>query len=453
MEVRKRTTLNEIYQAIKTRKVQNSISVKDLTTELSQTIRNFSKFQSSKYKNALAILSNYLSKYETLKITEDFLYEFSSFVKDTAPKGNEGKSAAPNIRHVINKAGENSAWLPCPLINGISYTKYSKFTSFEENTQKALIQYESEAKQIKTNRLPYKNKNGTVSIYKEFYLLKKPLSLSARYNRLDLSIQLLSKTGKKDLNKIVVEDLDAISKRSQKELCPFFANIHQWGFLEKNIFCEVDLDFIPPSKEVEFLTKESIDRLFEAARQIKKFNYVDARTITICLLAYDSCLRVGEFTSLKLSDISKEDDITILKIRSEIQKGQDKIEKYMLFSFDLTVKILSYFIKNIRPFSNNSNSPFLFPGSKNERISDQVVRHTIKKIQKPLSLELYHDKNRRITPHHFRRTFGTLNAPGVGLNLSLDELAARMRHDNPDTTREHYISKNVYLEKMKLKHN
>ena len=66
-------------------------------------------------------------------------------------------------------------------------------------------------------------------------------------------------------------------------------------------------------------------------------------------------------------------------------------------------------------------------------------------------MELYHDAEATITPHHFRRTFGTLNAPGTGLNLTIDELANRMRHNDPAITRGHYISQNVYLERMKLR--
>ena len=453
MEPRNRTTYSELLEIIVCRQTQSQINTPEFINLLEQVVKHIGQFQHAKYLTALTIFKSYLKKFNLLLVDEKFICSFREWSLKESFHGTETKNAGANIVHLVNKAGEGSKWLVKPILNGIGYRRMKNFKFLSEGSQRAFAFFEQNAKQVKTNRLPVREQDGRISVYKEFQLLKKPLALIPRYNRLDRCLQFMRKIHIRDLQDITEEDFlkeKDSDPRCLKELSPLFANLHNAGYLKTNPFCKIDFNQPAKPKVIEFITKESIETLLAYSSQPSKFDEETIRNLLLCTIAYDSSMRIGELLSLKVGDFSKEDGVDVLRIRSDIQKGQNKNEKYLVFMFKSTSIVLNYYLKFVRA-KFNPKSEKLFIGRNGKPISYSAARKHVINIQKLLSMELYHDKNAVITPHHFRRTFGTLNAPGIGLDLSLDELASRLRHEDPKTTRDRYISQNVYLEKIRLK--
>lgn len=451
VEPRNRTTYTELQEIIESHDKLKPIKKHDLIDILERNIKLHTSLQKPEFINALKVFKQFLKGSETL-LTNEIIDDFRAFVKRKTPKGAGGKTSGANIVTIINATSLPQVWLMKPLLKGPSYKKLKNFQFLTEKTRKMFVHFEQNAKQTKTNRLPIRE-NGKISVYKEFQVLKKELALIPRYNRLDRCLQFLRKINQPDITQVRESDFLSEKKydpRCLKEISPLFANLHYWGFIDYNPFC--NMDFHQPTKpsEIEFIKKESIDALLTYSSQAANLSHCLIRNLLLCTLAYDSCLRIGELLSLEIGDLMKEEGIDILRIRPEIQKGQNKNERYLIILFKSTSILLNRYIKFVRP-TYPQKSKRLFVGLSGLPISYSAARQGIRQVQSLLSMELYHDRKAIITPHHFRRTFGTLNAPGLGLNLSLDELATRMRHEDPKTTRERYISQNVYLEKIKLK--
>lgn len=439
MQPGKRTSYEDLKKVIEARREQGTISSNTLLNCLREELKENEKYQVPKYKNAFKLLGNYLQGQEPkICVTEEFIENFRIWLEKGNATGTEGKTAAANILHAINEF-TGQTWLKLPLLTGSPVRKLFRFKMLDDYSLEMFVHFEKYARQIRTNRLPVKDETGRITVYKEFVLLKKELAPIPKFKRLDECLTLLLKLGKTNINQISQSDLlndQLVSLTALKNLCPVFANFHKWGFLDVNPFSEIDYMKPRYDQNVEFITKESVDLLLADVKALKKKSDRYIRSLCLCVLAYDSCLRIGELLSLWVSDLLKEDGIDVLRIRSEIQKGQGKNEKYLVFHFEETSKILDYYLNVVRRRKLASDNS-LFVGEKGQVLSYSSAREDVKRVQKELGLELYHDSNAVITPHHFRRTFGTLNAPGIGLNLPIDELADRMRHNDPATTRAH----------------
>ena len=449
----KRISYEELKSVIDSRNGQGKIRVSTLLNCLSEEIVVSEGFNHSKYKNALKLFGSYLKTQESeLLLDEELIDCFRLWLNNDNASGAEGKTAAANIVHVIN-VFVGKSWLKTSILVGSPVRKLFRFKQLDEQSLEMFVHFEKYARQIRTNRLPVKDETGRITVYKEFVLLKKELAPIPKFKRLDQCLTILLKLGKRNINEVTKEALlndSLVGLSALKDLCPVFANFHKWGFLEVNPFSNIDYMKPKYNQNIEFITKESIDLMLTAVKSLNGKTDYQIRALCLCVLAYDSCMRIGELLSLQVSDLSQEDGVDILRIRSEVQKGQDKNEKYLVFHFDETSQILHYYLNRVRR-KNSSTTDILFIGEKGQSVSRTSAREHVRKVQRELGMQLYHDAEAIITPHHFRRTFGTLNAPGIGLNLPIDELADRMRHNDPATTRGHYISQNVYLERMKLR--
>jgi hypothetical protein len=452
MKARRRMLLCDIQLIINDRLQQKTILIRDLCNFLDEQIR-LSRYQNPKFITAVKAFKVFLKPVNEVRLDEELLDHFNLWVKENklGLGGSEFKQAPSNLLAIINTL-KNQEYLKVPIILGRTRSRVRSFRQLTEKSREMLLHFEANARQVKTNRLPYKNEEGQIQVFSEFILLKKKLAEIPKFNRMDLLMTFMKRTGLDDFAKVTLEAIKevAMTVKCLKEVGFVFANFHQNGFLPSNPFCHFDR---PLSFEithlVEFVTQEGIDSLHRGAFHIHKMSHEAARSLCYCLLAYDTCLRAGELRALTLSDFTFEDDMTTLRIRSEIQKGQNKIERYLLILFDETVHALKYYLKEVRP-SLKSQDDILFIQSGGRGLSHSVMSKGIDGIAETFALKINDNVDKHITSHHFRRTFGTLNAPGIGLNLPLDELAERMRHSDPKTTRTHYIANNSYLEKMKL---
>jgi len=452
MKARNRTLYRDLDDILNARSYQKSIK-SDVLIELLKNRLSSEVFTYSKFTSALKIFRLYIEGKESLRVDEYLLSDFHTWVKGNRVtlRGTEVLQSSANLIEILNTFS-GAVWLSHKILKGKTRQKYLFYCGLNQKSREMIVYFESNARQVKTNRLPYKNENGQIIVFKEFRLLKKKLAEIPKFGRIDLLISIMRKCGVDDISKITLEMLrsHSISEKVMKEVSYLFANLHQSGFLKSNPFCYFDfLSSLDENENVQYIEKEGIDRLLSYSYNIQNLGHDEAMTLAYCLLAYDSCLRAGELMGLTVEDIQEQGGVMSIRIRTEIQKGQNKSEKHIILLFEPVRAALRYFLKNFRAQINSSEN-WLFVSSRKVRPSQSTISKYIKKLADLIDLRIAGFPEKNITPHHFRRTFGTLNAPGLGLDLSLDELADRMRHEDPRTTRRHYIANNTYLEKMKF---
>jgi len=217
------------------------------------------------------------------------------------------------------------------------------------------------------------------------------------------------------------------------------ATLHRFfGFLVKRDLLEIDVtkkleeDKIPNTRDIkERLEPDELQRLFSviledkeitSPRLMKFHQHVKYRDyIMILLLAYTG-IRVGELVQLDISDIYLQ-----RKYFEILRKGG---KKEIVTMPKRIIEDISDFVESRKKMEGIETNA-LFLSLRKKRISDKTIREMLNKYKVRSGIEVH------ITPHLFRRTFGT-NHYNTYKDMYLT--AEVLGHDSAETTRKHYAN-------------
>jgi site-specific recombinase XerD len=187
------------------------------------------------------------------------------------------------------------------------------------------------------------------------------------------------------------------------------------------------------------LKKEDIVKLLTINN---KENIIELRNFTILHLLIFTGLRIGEATSILISDIELiNEKKSILWIKGKGRSGKDN---FVILLDESTKSIKEYINLRRLEGENITESSFLFiahgsNSKENQKLNTDSISRIINKKMKSIQI-----KTKRISAHSLRHSFGV---HAIESGVSLHDLQIAMRHSTPNTTQ-------VYLgdiEKMKRK--
>lgn len=238
----------------------------------------------------------------------------------------------------------------------------------------------------------------------------------------------ISSTGKTIVMEF--ENSPAGIARKRATLHRFFGFLVNRDYLEKDVTKKLEPDDIPDTKDIkDRLTPDEIQRFFEVIledqeitsdRLMKFHKRLKHRDYIIVLLLAYTGIRVGELVQMDI------DDIYMQRKYFEILRKGGKKER-----ITMPERILEDITEYIqaRKSIENIDSNALFISLRRKRMSDKTIREMLKKYQVRSGIEIH------ITPHLFRRTFGT-NHYNTYKDMYLT--AKVLGHSSAETTRKHY---------------
>lgn len=228
------------------------------------------------------------------------------------------------------------------------------------------------------------------------------------------------------------------SGRSRKlaTLHRFFADMEKRRLIPLDPSKHLDIKVNKRAKIKNRLSTEQIERFFEviledvkaesAQEQAfhKKLKYRDY--IMVLVLAYTG-IRISELVQLDTDDVHLSDDETNLLV--VVRKGGD--EEVIPLSDQLAVELKEYleFRKSLKALPERQHQNALFLSLQKKRINPKTVRQTLDKYRLRSGIDV------KITPHVFRRTFGTNH---YNLFEDMYLTAQVLGHSSAETTRKFY---------------
>lgn len=369
------------------------------------------------------------------------------------------KRASAGLRRLMTNAGTSQGWLLRPLAAGKLRTKLKRFSALTETTREAMVWYERNGRQIRSERATMQRPDGKIVRRRHYTVTGSALAPYPKANRLDRLIFFLETIGRQCVTEVTAADCrrylagdapgDDLRQRDMVELAGMFANWEHAGYLDTNPFGDVDYARTRTRIKADFISMEGIQALLDQVSVMDSLSPVEVRALTYCLLAYDTALRNSELRALNITDFqdNREKDMVTVRVRSETQKGQGKLDRLMLFLFPQTKTALRYYLRHVRPQFEPVDEA-LFVTNRHRRMSISAADADVKRMARKLGLQTHGGKD--ISSHIFRHTFASLNIQPLGLSLSLDEVVDRLRHDDMKTARQVYITNNPYIESKKL---
>lgn len=247
------------------------------------------------------------------------------------------------------------------------------------------------------------------------------LSYLTRYEKTYESVQ-----GKEVIQQF--ENSDASKSRKLASIHGLFERLFLIQEIDKDVSANVKVHVSQRAKIKSTLTPEELDHLFmvilnedniDSEREkvfAKKLKY---RDYTICSLLAYSGIRVGEMVQMDIKDVSIAGEAIVVN-----RKGGDQ-EK-----IPLPEKVL----KDIEDYLVERNKietkdPALFLSLQKKRINAKTINNLLDKYGKRAGFEI------KLTPHVFRRTFGTAHYNTYG-DISLT--GTLLGHKSTETTKKFY---------------
>ncbi|NAS14346.1 tyrosine-type recombinase/integrase [Poritiphilus flavus] len=201
-----------------------------------------------------------------------------------------------------------------------------------------------------------------------------------------------------------------------------------------NIRVQKSLPSVLSLIEVTAILKQLQSQKSEAPNNSMRYRQV-IRNIAIVELLFATGIRVSELCFLKKSNIHS--DFSTIKIL-----GKGNKERIIPITNSETISALKdYYCLFREKIDRNS---FFFINRLNHRISEQSVRHLIKKISQDSGI------NRGITPHVFRHTFATQL---LEANINIRYIQELLGHSSINITQIYtHVSHQRTSEILKLKH-
>lgn len=216
----------------------------------------------------------------------------------------------------------------------------------------------------------------------------------------------------------------------------FFADLEKRRLISLDPSKHLDIKVNKRAKIKNRLSPEQIEHFFAVINEDvqaestheqafhKKLKYRDY--IMVMVLAYTG-IRVSELVQLDTDDIHLSEDETNLLV--VVRKGGD--EEVIPISDKLAVEIKEYldFRKTLKALPEKQHQNALFLSLQKKRINPKTVRQTLEKYRIRSGIDI------KITPHVFRRTFGT-NHYNMFEDMYLT--AQVLGHSSAETTRKFY---------------
>lgn len=156
--------------------------------------------------------------------------------------------------------------------------------------------------------------------------------------------------------------------------------------------------------------------------EIKRHDKTVLRDLAIAYVLFGTGVRVSELVGLDTNDVDFYQAKMVVK-----RKGGDLDEVY--FGQDVEEALRNY-LNDGRPLLE-PQTPALFVSMHHKRLTVRSVELVVKKYSEMAGIV-----NKKITPHKFRKTYGTTLYEETGdINLVADAL----HHSSVDTTRRHYV--------------
>lgn len=238
--------------------------------------------------------------------------------------------------------------------------------------------------------------------------------------------------------------------RKLATLHKLYSYLYNNNYINNNIASKINIKIHSNNQIKKRLTKNQIDLLLqtiiddkniENSRILAFHQKIKFRDYIIVLILAYTGIRVSELIQLDISDVSitkGENEYGSLKV---IRKGGNK-EEIVLPTLILE-DILSYveLRKNVEVSDFHSKNA-LFLSLQKKRINDRTIRNMLKKYSKRCLIPF------DITPHTFRRTFGTEHYNKHG---DMYLTAIILGHKSAETTRKFYAdpSENRKIKSMK----
>lgn len=244
-----------------------------------------------------------------------------------------------------------------------------------------------------------------------------------------------TKTYRSTANKQVVQEFtnsEVGKSRKLATLHKLFSYLFKKGMVSKDVTQNIEIKIHKKAKIKQRLTPEEIQRLFETIiedvnvenRHQKRYHEkVKFRDYIIVLLLAYTGIRISELVQLDISDIQLHKKVMIVT-----RKGGD--QQAITIPNRIIEDIASYleYRKGIQGVSSKDQDA-LFLSLQKKRINTKTVRNMLEKYRVRSGIET------KITPHVFRRTFGT-NHYNMYEDMYLT--AQTLGHSSAETTRKFY---------------
>lgn len=212
-------------------------------------------------------------------------------------------------------------------------------------------------------------------------------------------------------------------KRKSATIKTFFNYLEFEDIIEINPVRKMRIKIKEPQILFSVMDFAEIKKIFKASYKIKadnksKFAYLTAvRNIVVIELLFATGARVSEIANLKMSNINlRSGNITI--------KGKGNKERVIQICNSETLSIVNEYCSLFESDILASGGWFLV-NRLNKKLSDQSIRCIVKNICIRAGLK------RRITPHMFRHTFGTLL---LEKNVDIRYIQSMLGHSSITTT-------------------
>lgn len=226
----------------------------------------------------------------------------------------------------------------------------------------------------------------------------------------------------------VYENSDSSKSRKLASIHELFERLFLLKDLDKDISANIKVHVRQKAKIKSTLTPEELERLFqvildeeniESQREKAFASKLKYRDYTICSLLAYSGIRVGEIVQMDMQDVSIGGEVIVVT-----RKGGDQ-EK-----IPLPEKVLSdiedYLVSRAKI---ETKDPALFLSLQKKRINERTINNLLDKYGKRAGFDI------KLTPHVFRRTFGTAHYNTYG-DISLT--GTLLGHKSTETTKKFY---------------
>ncbi len=389
---------------------------------------------------------------------EGSLSEFLDLLKRRKYSASIREKYVGAIRFIANGYLTQLGIVKTPWMAVHSYRRQARINNLADSTRRAIQWFRANGVRIKSAPI-YIQENGVVRKSVELVVTNQPLKIRVKETRLSRMVKFLQNVGRSDIREVTVEDcrgyLEKYQKLGQKEtvdkdfseLLPVFENLKAGGFIRHNPFIHFQIERQKSKAVIDFISQENMNKILDLSNLDWK-DPIKVRNRMICVLLYDLALRKSELQQLRVSDIRiEEDEHVLITIRSEIQKGQGKDEVQFFLFFQESRKILSYYLRKVRPVFKPRAPNFLI-GQRGLPLSDSQITDAIERVCKEFEVLTFAGKVP--SPHILRHTFATLNIAPIGIALSLNDIVDRLRHVGYETAKKHYVHDNYYLKRKKL---
>lgn len=229
---------------------------------------------------------------------------------------------------------------------------------------------------------------------------------------------------------------DAGRSRKLATLHRFFADMEKRRLIPLDPSKHLEIKVNKRAKIKNRLSAEQIEHFFsviaddvsmESSQERVFHNKLKHRDYTMVLILAYTGIRVSELVQLDISDIHLSNDDTNLLV--VLRKGGD--EAVIPISDELAEEIRAYlkYRMTLKPLPEKQHQDALFLSLQRRRINPKTVRQTLEKYRVRSGIDI------KITPHVFRRTFGTNH---YNLFEDMYLTAQILGHTSAETTRKFY---------------